>query len=314
MAAVVPSRSGFFRATLAAPMKSRLACAMAAAGLELTTLGATVHAAPELAWTAAPGCPDEPQVQAAFRRMSVHPSPRNVRARATIRREGPRYELELSLFSRSGTAEIHLVADECTTLADVVALELALAADAGAVTSAVKASRGNPEPRIGVALFVGGAVGPLPGFSPAIRAAVQLELAPVRIEVGGKYLFGQTKTYENLPEPIGGDFQATLGFARLCSAFPTTGFGVAACGGIESGVIRGDGFGPAESFESNQLWVSATAAPVLRYALASGLSFFGEGEFGIAVVRPEFHARGLPTLFSPDRTAAFFWIGVGQLF
>jgi hypothetical protein len=89
---------------------------------------------------------------------------------------------------------------------------------------------------------------------------------------------------------------------------------VAACGGIESGVIRGVGFGTAESFESNQLWVSATAAPVLRYAFISGLSLYAEGEFGVAMVRPEFHARNLPTLFSPDRTAVAFWIGVGQLF
>jgi hypothetical protein len=295
-------------------MMSRVAGATSAAVLALTTYAATGRAEPALAWNAVPGCPDESEVQAAFRRMSVHRSPTNVRARATVRRDGPRYELELSLFSGSGTAELRLVADQCTTLADVVALELALAADAGAVTSSINASHPDPEPRIGVALFVGGAVGPLPGFAPAIRAAVQLELSPVRIEVGGKYLFAQTKTYEGLPESIGGTFQSTVGFARLCSGFPRTGFGIAACGGIESGVIRGDGFGPAESFESNQLWVSVTAAPVLRYAFTSGLSLYAEGEFGVAVVRPEFHARNLPTLFAPDRTAAAFWIGVGQLF
>lgn len=295
-------------------MSSRAWRAGAAAVLALGAQTATARAAPELVWDAVPGCPDLAEVRAAFRRMSVHPSPANVRARAIVRSENARYTLDLSVFSKSGAAELRLVADECATLADVVALQLALAADASATTSSLKAARNESEPRIGVALFAGGAVGPVPGTSFAVRALVGVDLAPIRVEAGGKHLFGRTETYAGIPERIGADFESTVGFARLCSATPVGGFGVAACAGMETGVVRGHGFGPAESFESNQLWVGATLAPVVRYVFPSGFSLSADAEVALVLARPEFHARGLPTLFSPDRTAAAIWIGVGQLF
>ena len=271
------------------------------------------RAAPAVEWDAPAECPKVDAILASFSRMHLDAArTEGLEATGRVVREDDGFSLSLSLRSGRATSDLRLSAKKCDTLADAVALELALAVDAPAVlsTAGAETPRG-PEPRFRttLGLFGGVGFGALPGLAPGVRARVAFDTPAVRVELDARYFAPRSAYYADIAGPVGGRFNLAAGGLRVCSPPARLGFGVSGCAGFEAGVLRGEGVGVAETFSSNGFWGAFNAAPVLSWAFGPALTLFAEAEAEIAVTRPEFHERNLGTLFRADQAGAVFWLG-----
>jgi hypothetical protein len=74
--------------------------------------------------------------------------------------------------------------------------------------------------------------------------------------------------------------------------------------GPELGVMRGRGFGTAETSTTTGLWGGLTLGPALEWRATARLSLWLEGDALLTLLKPEFHVRNLPSLYSPPTVAA----------
>jgi hypothetical protein len=283
------------------------------AALVALTWSATASAAPVVTWDAPPGCPTVDRVLESFALMHVDAAKtEELEANGRVVREGDVFVLALSLRSGRASNDLQLSERRCETLADVVALELALAADSRAVTSSMAARAPGTEPganRWVVGLAAGGASAWLPALAVGVQAAVAFDTSVLRLELDGSYFGPRNAYYGASAADAGARFDAFAGAVRVCSSAPRRGFGLGACAGFEAGGLRGVGFGLEPTYTSIGFWGALTASPVIRWAFGPALTLFAEAEMDIAVARPEFHARNLGTLFRPDEAGAALWLG-----
>jgi len=299
-------------------MVSRALRALVTIALVLTARVA--DAAPRLSWSAPPGCPLAERVREAYRELSDGAAnDTSVGASAAVRADGDRFALHLELSSDSGSSTLDLAAARCETLADVVALQMALAADAARVVAMPVATRGPfsrrvPMARLGIAGAAGVSVGPLPGAALGLRVLARLSLPFLGIEAGAGYLFPRSAHYGAPHEGVGADLDLTFGALRACSPRGEERVTLDVCAGANMGSLRATGSGLAPSFTTRQLWSAFTLSPGVTAALTPEIALHGEIEASLAVTRPEVHARNLDTLFVAERAGVSCWLGASASF
>ncbi len=257
----------------------RLSCA---AALALTLVSATrvEGASPrslELDWSAPSDCPNEDALRAAIERLlgySLEPdAASHVYAHAFVFRPetGP-LELHLAITEPGGRPnERRIASQSCAELADAAALIIALAIDPEAGTAdapealapapstpppipSIEAERSQVEPplpperstpplgwfALGASLSADFAT--LPAPTPGLVLSAARRFDANRLELMVAYWFSQRAT---LPatSTVGGEVELMAAAARYCRSFIAGPPDLAACAGLEAGLLQVEGFG-----------------------------------------------------------------------
>jgi hypothetical protein len=285
--------------------------------LVLTTR-AYASGAPEVRWEAPESCPGEREVRnaiaGAFAQSIDELDPGSIEVEARVKAESIGFSLDLTLKSPSGNSTKHLAAESCETLVRAIAVNVALAASPH---NALKPSPHFATPvsrpiNFGTRLTTGVALGQLPDFAFAAILAGWAELELWRLEMGLEYFFPRVTEY---PEPrgVGGELYLVSALARIClrSALSATETPIMPiCGGVEIGLLRGEGRGGREQSTASQLWSAVVLGPALGWPLGGAFWIWTEANLLIALQRPSFGIRGLPFLYRPDLIAARIQVGV----
>lgn len=290
------------------------ACVWALASLGSWLAPSTAAAAPawSLEWSAPPDCPTERTVRETIGVwLAQAPLPndaRGIHIEAEVQRTERGYALELTLETPSGESQERLVAERCETLAGVVALKVALAADPGAwFETASNTSLEDARPW-GVRLSAGLSRGLQPGLGPHVALTGSWQLAPAALELGVGYALPNEAQYAAHPE-IGAKLDLLYGSARAC-VLPNVGsLAFPICAGADVGVMRGQGFGLAETATSAQLFASLVIGPALRVPLTELVHVWLGLDALVPLVRPQYHVRNLDRLFRPEPIGARVQLG-----
>jgi hypothetical protein len=287
----------------------------------------------ELSWQAAAPCPDRAGVLASVLDFvgqwptAMEP----VRARAEVR-GGERGGFELLLSLRSATGESHEVlrADDCGTLARIVALKVALAVDSSGVVTRLpdpprlpdrpepppgptRAPRPEPLPRPpgpGTAppdpwhLVLGGGAGVEAGALPAAGAMVSVRAAAarrfVRLMLEGLYVAPRRAHLARAPG-ASADFQLFAAAASGCVVPRLEPLALPVCLGLEAGALRADPSGLEHGRTTHRVWVAAMLRLAVivplrgRFSLSLGLDGL------VPLLRHAFVVRGGGELFVSER-------------
>lgn len=292
----------------------------------------------EIQWEAPAPCPDSASVRAATERLlgKSLASLDQVSVRATGKvttNAAGKWQLSAQLVVGERVEEEVLVAKECSALADAMALKVALAIDPLAVVEAVQPSQSatptarpaeSPNPvaaaphdteqhdaelgpekliHYGARLVGQVALGPLPGATPGVGLFFSAQMPALRVELGGEAFWGGVAQYD-APAGVGADLQLFAGVARGCLTPARGAWRFPICAGTELGVMRGSGFGVSETSATSQLWGGLMMGPALEWRATSGLSLWLEGDALLTLLKPEFHVRNLPSLYSPRTISA----------
>jgi hypothetical protein len=269
-------------------------------------------------WEAPDPCPGQEQVRAlvaswlgqSARELDL----KSVRVTARVQAGPAGFTLDLTVESSAGSERQQLAAAECETLAKIVALKVALAVDPLTAldvaepqpTSAPRRLRApEPERRLqGAVRAAGGAAfGPLPGITSTVALVGALRWPDFRVELGLAYWFPRSVTYDELPS-VGADLQMVGAMARACPTGRLAGVEILLCAGAEAGVMRGNGFGIANSRTDDRGWVALSVGPVLAIPLLDALYLWLEADAAFGLIRPSFRIQNLPRLYEADEGAA----------
>ncbi|HEX6241100.1 MAG TPA: hypothetical protein VFZ61_09420 [Polyangiales bacterium] len=259
-----------------------------------------VQAAWTLDWRAPAACPD--QAAARQRVESALGSSWSAdveRVRARIEQVDDGYILDLRIDGADASHDKRLLARQCSTFVELIALELRLAAETrgAAEPPAVPANR---QPRLGWGLRAGALVASDPTPAPAWGAQLALELHVERVLVtlGANFFAPRTLYYSEAPE-VGASLYALTGETRGCYAFAFRRVALPLCLGAELGAIAGEGRGVAEAASERRLWAALFATPGVRVHVVGPWWLFAEVGPWFGLRRPSFGIRNLPTLYRP---------------
>lgn len=279
-------------------------------------------ALPQLQWHAAVSCPDAEAARRAIARWlrdSVEPVDASALAvHAAIRGVPGAYTLALSLRSASGRSDEQFAAERCSTLVEVVALKVALAASAAV---ALPAPSLEPKEPASFALRAMGGIasGELPAVNGELAAAAAFRKSWLRLELGAAYAPARTTHYAELAR-VGARVQLWYGFARACVSTRLGSLDVPLCAGLELGVLRGDGAGQVTSLRSEQLLAAVLFGPALRWPIAGRLALWWEVTTALAFARPRSlyvstrAGSTLGALYRPEMAAARTLLGIEWTF
>jgi hypothetical protein len=257
-----------------------------------------------LSWDAPAGCPSEASVRDEVARW-LDSSARaddepTIVASAEVTRTAAGYELELRVATPSGSARKRMASRRCETFAEVIALELSLAASPPG-TPAEESADGGREPPSGSGLvfgaraLVGGGSGPTPGFAPTLGIAATLRCSPLRFELGASYGPAIRARYA-MPDEVGADFELFAGSGRACYALANAPAELPLCLGGEFGVLRASAFGVAGAVSAGRDWAALQLVQGLRWPSSGPISGWLEGSAAVALLRPAFRVRNLEQL------------------
>lgn len=240
-----------------------------------------------LAWSAPGSCPTVVSIHEAVARYL--PADRlaetGVRVRAdVVESDHSTYLLTLTLETASSSSTEEFRASSCSSLADLVALKAALLIDSLAVATvtanAARAPTGTPaEETVGTqpprastpailraGVHADGVLGLWQHAAPGLAATLSWERHALALAITSRYLPGQTVSVD-AATAAGVRLSLWAGAVRAC-ALPR--FGVielAICGGLEAGMMSGEGRNLAEAQRSRQPWLAASVGPSLMYPL-----------------------------------------------
>jgi hypothetical protein len=265
-----------------------------------------------LEWSAPQGCPSEQTVREtveAWLAQGVEANhARGIHVEAEVKQTARGFALELSLETPSGQSEEQLVAERCETLAGVVALKVALAADPGAWFEAASGESARRARPWGARLSAGLSQGLQPGVGPHLALTGSWQIGPAAFELGAGYGLPNEARYAAHPE-IGAKLDLLYGSARAC-VLPNVGsLAFPICAGADVGVMRGQGFGLADTSTSAQSFASLVLGPALRWPLSELVHVWLGLDALVPLVRPQYHVRNLDRLFRPEPIGARVQLG-----
>lgn len=287
-------------------------------------LSVRAHGAPSkdtarvIEWDAPDECPGARAVERSIEKWigqplgAVQGSPPRVMAH--VRRLEARWELDLIIEYSGARGHDVVLAERCATLADLVALKVALLVAPASLLDQLAAHGVPADPPESAPVYSlhassSAALGPVPDTSLGFGAFGAAEWPVLRLELGAAYYFPRSVRYAEHPQ-VGADVDLLLGVARICSAAGWQSPTVTACGGLEAGVLRARGYGVPETFTSAQPWVALSLGPVLRVPVSGGFALRASADAVLPLTRPEFHVRNLDRLYQPETTALRAWLGV----
>ena len=258
-----------------------------------------------LDWEAPWSCPSERAV-----RRTVHDwlaqarkpqSTRGIRVRASVQKEADGFTLDLRLEMPGGSGREQLHAVKCETLVGVVALKIALLADPDALLRAPPPPQPHREAEFwGLRLVTALGPGPLPGLGPFLELAASRRFGFTAIDLGVGYGFPNTIRYSGLE--AGARVDLFYARPRFCVLPNLNAVDLPICLGVDLGLMRARGLGRDldDVFTSKQFYAAAALGAALRWPKTGWIAGWIGGEALFSLVRPDFYARNLGSLYAPD--------------
>lgn len=266
-----------------------------------------------LKWRAPSACPNEQAVRQtvqAWLTQAIEPNdPSGIHVEATVVRKTDGFALDLSLETPSGGGHEQLTAAQCSTLAGVVALKVALAADPVAWFDAL-GSRVHTRKNYWLLRLGGGlALGVQPGAGPTFDLTGSRHFSGFALELGIGYALPNQVRYPGLR--AGANLDLAYVDARICVLPNMETVEFPLCLGADVGLMRGVGFGPelVEIFASNRWYAALVVNPAVRWPVTRWLGVWLGIEALIAVSRPSFRVRYLEQLYVPEKIGARVRLG-----
>jgi hypothetical protein len=282
------------------------ACVLWALALGWLLPPTAAHAQLQLSWSAPEGCPDRASVLAAIdpalgSRVSVE---------AEVERHASGFTIRVHVQTDSGASREQFAADDCALFVRLLAVQVSLlgteraaeltrpeTARARAVANELRPAAKSSDVRwSGRALALAG-TSPLAAFGVSVGAAYRSD--PFELELRGGYLFPRDRSFAQQPA-AGGTFQAWFAGLRGCAyspwPAPSARLELAACAGIESGIVRGRGRGVMPAHTTDRPFVSLSAGLAVALSLGRVFAVRLEGDALFGLVRPDFFVRNLGEL------------------
>lgn len=176
-------------------------------------------------------------------------------------------------------------------------------------TAADAARPAQARPGFSIAVDAGGELGALPGPTGIAGLSGAVLWPALRVELGGAYAVPRTEVGQ------GADVRVMMGVvaARACWRLRQPKLEVPLCGGMEGGVLRGDGRRAPDARTAHGRLVGVAASVGVVVPVAERVTLRGRAEAVTAVVRPSFEVRdpGDPaTVFAPSVVSGRVWLGL----
>jgi len=273
----------------------------------------------ELAWRAAPGCPDRTTVRRYVDEMlgSAEPATSFLNARGSVLRAAPdRWIADLTLRSAAGTESTRTFeGPTCESVSRAAALVVALAIhpnelppSPAAASSAERDTTPSARPVVGrfrrpeAAAATALAVGSTPGPAYGVSVAFGWFYAGIRWEPSAAYFFKGRGTLAGR-ESLGADFTlAALGL-RGCYPVLDVAVSLAPCFGGGVDWLRGSGFGARNPDEGSAFTTNVRAGGLITWNFTDLVSARLEVEGLFSFTRPEFVIDSAGTVYHPPGTA-----------
>lgn len=165
---------------------------------------------------------------------------------------------------------------------------------------------------LAVGLFGGGEIGAIPRGTGGIRPVLRLSRGAFVAELSGDYWIRR----RHQPLPTGETITVELGVAALRAgwALRRGAIRVPFCGGLEAGLMRGEGFGLRDSRSDHWPWAAALASAGVLVRLGARVDLGATIEGVVPFVRPTFTAArddgSIVTLHTPSPVGARLLAGV----
>ncbi len=309
-----------------------------AAGVHASRAAADATSGIEIEWDAPAECPDAKAIRSATERLLGEsldaPRSQHIAARARVRHNASgHWEIAFSLSSNGSVSEETFAAERCTSLADAVALKVALAADPLAYAkAAIPAKRAPdvpraapdaaPEPpvsarnpsegrawRVAIRAAGGAGLGLLPRTTPGGALVGAILFRSFRIELGAQIFADSQVAYADMPS-VGASFDMLTGTARTCAVAIAIPVEVPICAGLEFGALGAKGFGVEPAYHPYRSWAALLAGPALRLPLKGNLSLWLEFDGVLLLLRPSFRIRDFHDLYEAPAGGARGWAGL----
>jgi hypothetical protein len=301
--------------TARAPLAAGIAAALVA--VVVAPDARAQSAAFAVSWDA-PGadCPDEAYVRGAVQRLlgGDAPGAAHVDTHARVERvAGGTWRVRLTTLREGATGERVIESSSCKSLADATALIVALAIDPQRVaTNQAAAAAPAPAPAPAPGPAPGPAPTPAPGPAPvssfarsAAFAALSGDLGTLPqpaygVLLGGALLlryeraeaYGAFWPSQHARSPVspvaGGDVFLAGGGLRGCWVPLSSALSLAACAGLELGVLHGQGTDIRTPRSADGIWFAATALGRVSWSFAPRWALFLDASLAVPFLRDEF--------------------------
>lgn len=307
---------------------------------ELSPTGGTI----QIGWDAPHGCPGVRGVRTLIEAYVGEPLdlPRSKPISAEgviVRMEDGTFRMTFRLESVAGVTNDVMVADECRTLADALALKVALAMDPVAVLGALGEPEPEPAPAVepppdpptpappppperdeesrdrpqrvrGFLRPVGGVgFGPLPELGPGVALYGGVIFPWWRIELGVDHWFEQPARLAEFPD-AGADIGTVSGHARLCPTPRVSSVELPVCAGVELGAMYGRGVGLGRPRTSWRAWAAIDVGPAIAWEARPWFALWAESTAVFALLRPGFRVEDVGSLYRAPVASARVVAGV----
>jgi hypothetical protein len=264
-------------------------------------------------WAAPEECHAQPQVQAEIARLvggdiQLHEGG-DLEAKATIS-HGPFWSADLTTQYAGRTGRRDIEAPSCKSVADAIALIIALLidpdaaaanlqapkAEAPSVPEAPKTSKRQVEFLAGV--HVQGRLGTLPGAD--IGTGLGIGLAGSRWRTDLRWSYGLRRDQvASLPSGVSGRFNIATGSVTGCFNLGQTKVGFGPCAAVEVGRVSVNGYGATAGFSKHAPWLALGGGAFLSFAMGQHLRTSMEVDVVAPMYRPDYVFQDVPgTVFN----------------
>jgi hypothetical protein len=153
----------------------------------------------------------------------------------------------------------------------------------------------------------------MPSVAPGLRATVAWTPSRARLEVGGAYFAGPSKTTDT--SEAGARFAMLVVGVRGCWAVARGTVELFPCAGADLQVMSARGFGATTTnLEASAAWVEAAGGILVRVPVSSWLALRADLDGLVPLTRPRFVVLGDGAVHKPAPLGARAGIGAELLF
>jgi len=153
---------------------------------------------------------------------------------------------------------------------------------------------------VGVRARSGVSYGDLPGVGALLRLGFALQWDRARVEIEGHYGFVRRARFDDVPDR-GADLRHAFATVRGCGLLraPSAKLEFPICAGFEAGAELGVGVGLTTVNEGAIPWLALDFAPGVVWAPIESVALGLTLEPFIPLMRPQFEAEGIGTIWRP---------------
>ena len=252
----------------------------------------------ELVWSAPDECPDGAELTSRVTRLLGDAVRSRITAATDVTRREGVYRARLRVTTSAGSGERILENSQCDTLADSVALVIAMSVSSS--EDSLQDTRAEPSQRVALAVSAQGSAlfGALSYPALGAGGALALEgLASLRFELRGAYFARQSKTFDGTT--LGGRFGLVTFGAHACRLWTLGEFDLAPCIGAETYFVDATGFGGNVSHHEEATWWGPAAGLFGRMRLAKEFAAYVVADGVAPITRRRFVFSDVGELYRP---------------